>query len=151
MGRRAVALHAGAQQREPAEDGIERIERARPGDDQHLGAFASERRQLVGHDARRAAGVVDGEKATPEPLDLLLQRRLEPRALLGVEALLRDRADRRRSEAAHRHEPVRVTGDLLDGAQRLGGNDERRDLALADRLAGLDRLGFEEREDRNPL
>src|SRR2546427_719991 len=98
-----------------------------------------------------AAGVVDGEKATPEPLDLLLQRRLESRALLGVEALLSDRADRRRSEAAHRHEPLRVTGDLLDGAQRLGGNDERRDLALADRLAGLDRLGFEEREDRNPL
>ena len=48
MGRRAVALHASAQQREPAEHGVEWIERTRPGDDQDLGARPLERRELVG-------------------------------------------------------------------------------------------------------
>ena len=55
MRRSAVALHASAEQRESAEHGVERIERARAGDDEDLGPGASQRGQLVGDDARRAA------------------------------------------------------------------------------------------------
>src|SRR5206468_11928378 len=67
-------------------------------------AVPPERRQRVGHDARRAAGVVDRQEASAEPFDLLRQRRLEPGTLPGVEALLRHGADGRRPETAHGHE-----------------------------------------------
>ncbi len=146
-----MALHARAQQREAAEDGIERVERARAGDDQQLGALRPKRGELVGHDPRRAARVANGKQAAAEPFDLLLQRRLESRALLRVETLLGDGADRRRLEGAHRHQPVRVPRDLLDGAERLGGDHERRHLALGDGFTGLDRLAREETEDRDPF
>src|SRR5262249_35667983 len=103
-------------------------------------ACAPEGRVGVGHAARRAAGVLEGQEAPAEPFDLLLQRGLEARALLGVEALLRHHADRRRPEAVDGHQAARGAGDLLDGGDRLGGDDERRNLALAERLARLDRL-----------
>src|SRR5262249_32849642 len=118
-------------------------------DDQHLGAVAPEGRQRVGHDARRAARVLDGQEAPAEPFDLLLQRGLEARALLGVEALLRHHADRRRPEAVDGHQAARGAGDLLDGGDRLGGGDERRNPAPSPRLARLDRLRVEQREDRD--
>ena len=51
MGGRAVALHRGAQQREPAEHRIERVERRGPGHDQDLGALTTQRLQLVGDGA----------------------------------------------------------------------------------------------------
>src|SRR5438132_614023 len=151
VGGRAVTLHASAQQREPAEHGVERIERTRPRDDQDLGARPSERRELVGDHARRATREPYGQEAAAEPFGLLLERSLEARPLPGVEALLGDSAERRRTEAAHGDEPARGARRRLDGANRALGDDQRRDLAFGDGLARLHWLPGEKGEDRHPL
>src|SRR2546428_798838 len=151
VGGRAVTLHASAQQREPAEHGVERIERTRPRDDQDLGARPSERRELVGDHARRATREPYGQEAAAEPFGLLLERPLEARPLPGVEALLGDGAERRRTEAAHGDEPARGARRRLDGANRALGDDQRRDLAFGDGLARLHWLPGEKGEDRHPL
>src|SRR2546427_9404991 len=72
MRRRAVAFHPRAEQLEAAEDGIEGIERAGAGHDQHLGPLASEGQQLVGDRARRGAGIADRRQPATEPVDLCL-------------------------------------------------------------------------------
>ena len=56
---RAVPLHTRAEQREAAEHGIERIERAGARDDEHVGTLGAERAHLVGDGARRGACEAD--------------------------------------------------------------------------------------------
>src|SRR5439155_1745974 len=151
VGRRAVTLHASAQRREPTEHGVERIRRTHPRDYQVLGARTSERRELVGDPARRATREPHGQEAATEPFGLLLERRLEARPLPGVEALLGDGAERRRTEAADGDEPARGARRRLDGVDRALADDQRRDLAFGDGLARLHGLPGEKGEDRYPL
>src|SRR2546423_950926 len=100
MGRRAVTLHPRSEELQSAEHGIERIERAGARDDEHVGAASTQRLELLGDGSRAGAGVPHRQQTTPEPVDLLAERRLEARALLGLELLTRDGTDGQRPERA---------------------------------------------------
>ena len=87
MRRRAVALHARAEERQPTEDGIQRIQRTGAGDDEHVGALGTQRLQLLGNAPRRRLGEPHTQQPAPEPVDLLPEGGLEPIALPGLASL----------------------------------------------------------------
>jgi len=132
MGRSAVALHARAQQRETAEDRIERVERAGAGDDQQVGAL-------------RPDAVSSSSTAAPRRSKAIGNRRPPNHSTFCFSAVSNRRAAWLERSCATAPIVVglnpltatipRVAPDLLDGAERVGGDHDGVHLALGDGFA----------------
>src|SRR3990172_9769294 len=95
---RAVPFHPPPHELQGAEDRIQRIQSARPRDDEEVGAFIPQSLQLLGDGLRASARVADRQGPGAEPVDLLPESRFEPLALLVVQALASQGAERQRLE-----------------------------------------------------